>query len=145
MDLQQVLQVAAQLFNQGNNGPNQDDNQVASALSELMGGQADGSGIDLGQIVSSLDGAGLTQIAQSWLGDGANDPIDPGQLSNVFGQDKLGQFAQNLGMEQADVEQGLSQALPAIIDKSSQGGSLLEAVGGVSGIMGMVGKLFGKN
>ncbi len=38
--------------------------------------------------------------------------------------------------------QGLSEALPAIVDKSSSGGSRLDAIGGIDGALNMAKKLF---
>ncbi|MBY5992853.1 YidB family protein [Ferrimonas balearica] len=146
MDIGQLLQLGAKLFAQsGPNTGNLNLDDITSALAGLLGGNADGSGIDLSGILESLNGAGLMDLAQSWLGDGANAGFSVEQLGQVFGQDKLSGFAQQLGLDQAEADNGLTQAIPAIIDNASSGGNLLELAGGAQGLMGMVGKLFGKS
>ncbi|MBY5922014.1 YidB family protein [Ferrimonas balearica] len=146
MDMAQLLKLGAQLFSEsGTNAGHLAQDDIIGALASLLGGNADGSGIDLGSILESLNGAGLMELAQSWLGDGANAPISGEQLTQVFGQQKIDGFARQLGLQQADAEAGLTQAIPAILDSASSGGSLLELAGGPQGIMGMISKLFGKS
>ncbi|GAA4883052.1 YidB family protein [Ferrimonas pelagia] len=146
MDLNEIIKLGAQLFSQTNDktaGLGQ--NQVVAALSQLLGGDPDGNGIDLAGLVAGLNGAGLAEIAMSWLGDGDNQPIDSEQLSQLFSSDQLSGFAQQLGIEQEEAQQGLSTVLPTILDKASQGGSLLGSDAGPSGILGAISKLFGRS
>ena len=62
----------------------------------------------------------------------------------MFGSDKISEFASKLGLSEDEAAGGLSEALPQLVDKASSGGSLLESMGGISGALGMAGKLFGK-
>jgi uncharacterized protein YidB (DUF937 family) len=62
----------------------------------------------------------------------------------VLGSGAIGDFAKQLGIDTGSATQGLEAAIPAIIDKASSGGSLLDAAGGVDGLLGMAGKLFGR-
>ena len=55
---------------------------------------------------------------------------------------KISQAAAELGTDEGSLLNGLSQALPQMIDKSSSGGSLLDAVGGLDGALNMAKKLF---
>ena len=68
-----LLKLATQYFIErlGANGGGLNEGAVSSALGGLLG-SGDGN-IDLGSIISKLDGVGLASLAQSWLGDGAND------------------------------------------------------------------------
>jgi uncharacterized protein YidB (DUF937 family) len=91
-----------------------------------------------------MDSGGLGAIAQSWLGDGDNQPVSPEQVTNMFGADKISEFASKLGLSNEEAAGGLSEALPQMVDKASTGGSLLDSIGGVSGAIGLAGKLFGK-
>jgi uncharacterized protein YidB (DUF937 family) len=91
-----------------------------------------------------MDSAGLGTIAQSWLGDGSNTQISSDQVTKLLGPDKISEFASKLGVTKEEAAGGLSDALPNMIDKASSGGSLLDSIGGVSGAMGLAGKLFGK-
>jgi uncharacterized protein YidB (DUF937 family) len=62
----------------------------------------------------------------------------------MFGSSKISEFASTLGLSQEEAAGGLSDAIPQMVDKASSGGSLLDSVGGLSGALGMAGKLFGK-
>ncbi len=112
-----------------------------SALAELIGGNS--GGLDLTELVGKMAGNGsLANIAQSWLGDGDNDKIDVSQISDLFGSDKLKQFSQQLGVSEDEASQGLTDILPNLVDKSSSGGNLLDAVGGIGGALDLAKKLF---
>lgn len=141
MDIQQILSIGAQAFMQ-NKGDNLDQGSVVSALSSLLGGS--NNGLDIGDLISTFQGGGLDNIVSSWLGDGSNEPIAPNQLTDMLGGDKIASFASQLGMSPDDAVEGLSSAIPTMIDKASSGGALLDSIGGMSGIMGMAGKLFGR-
>lgn len=85
---------------------------------------------------------GLASIASSWLGDGGNESINTAQLQEAFGDDKLSAFADNLGVDQENTTQGLSNILPSLVDQGSSGGSLLDSVGGLGGALGMAKNCF---
>jgi uncharacterized protein YidB (DUF937 family) len=136
-----IMKMAAELFANGTANKNLDINQIQSALSGLLGGQ--GGNLDLGKIVASMSQqGGLQSIVNSWLGDGSNAPISPDDVKNVLGSDQVSQFASKLNIDPDTALNGLSQSLPAMVDKASSGGSLLDSFGGVGGLMNTVGKLF---
>ncbi|MBT8093051.1 MAG: DUF937 domain-containing protein [Gammaproteobacteria bacterium] len=122
-------------------GATSDSSTAESALDELVGGSG---GFDLGDIVGQFTGSGgdLASKAKSWLGDGANEAISPEQLQDAIGGDKIEAFAAKLGIGREEASSGLSSVLPELIDKSSQGGNLLDSVGGVSGLAGLASKFF---
>jgi uncharacterized protein YidB (DUF937 family) len=148
MDMTELLKMAAATFinsdKSGQAGSGLDLGGLVTALSGLVGGGSGGGGIDLGALVSKMNAGGLGAIAQSWLGDGGNASISPGQVTDMFGADKISEFASKLGVSREEAAGGLSDALPQMVDKASSGGSLLDSLGGVSGALGMAGKLFGK-
>lgn len=129
-----ILQMASQLMAEKLGG-NVSAESASTAISDLLG---DGKGnIDLGNIVSQLGSkGGLGSIVQSWLGDGDNQAIGAAQVMEMFDANKLNQFAEKLGVSPDQAVNGLSDILPAIIDKSSSGGNLLENLGGVGGLLG---------
>ena len=136
-----IMKMAAEMFANGTANKNLDTSQIQSALSGLLGGQ--GGNLDLGKIVASMSQqGGLQSIVNSWLGDGANAPISPDEVKNVLGSDQVSQFASKLNIDPDTALNGLSQSLPAMVDKASSGGSLLDSFGGVGGLMNTVGKLF---
>ena len=125
-----LIKIAAQLFisKLGSSGSGLDISKVISSLSTLL--PTKGGELDLGSLVGQLQGGGLASLAASWLGDGANEGFSAGQLLSLLGQGKVENFANQLGIETQTASQGLSDMIPELIDKSSQGGSLLDAVGG---------------
>lgn len=116
-----------------------DNDLIKTVIKNLLGGSG-GQGIDLGSLVGSLQNSGLGELAASWLGDGANDAISTSQIESIFGSDKLAQAAKQLGADQGDLLKGLQDMLPQVVDKSSSGGSLLDSVGGLSGLASMASK-----
>lgn len=107
-----------------------------SALDDLVGG---GKKFDLVDIVGQFTNSGgdLASKAKSWLGDGANESISASQLQDVLGKDKIDSFASKLGIGSEEASNKLSEIMPELIDKSSQGGDLLGSVGGVKGLRGL--------
>jgi len=117
------------------------DEQADSALSGLIG-DGDG-GIDIAGLIEKFtSGGGLGDMVGSWLGDGENEGVDPTQLLEMFGGDKIAEFASNLGVDQESATQGLSDILPQLLDQGSAGGDLLESVGGLDSVFDFVKKLF---
>ncbi len=145
MNMNELLQMGATMFSKsnlsGDAGSNLDLSSLTSALSGLTGGN---EGFDLGALLGNLDTGGLGDMAKSWLGDGDNAGISPEQINNTIGFDKIAEFASKLGISTEEATGGLSEALPQMVDKASSGGSLLDSIGGVEGVLGFASKLFGK-
>lgn len=118
-----------------------DGQQVESVIGDLLGSAKSG-GLDLGDLVGNLKNSGLGDVAESWLGDGANEKISRSQIEDLLGSDKVKQAASKLGTDQNDLLRGLQDMLPKMVDKSSSGGNLLDSVGGLGGLAGMAGKFF---
>ena len=121
----------------GSAGGNSD--LIQSAIGGLLGGSGD-NGLDLGSLVEKLQGNGLGDIAQSWLGDGDNAEISDSQIESVLGADKIQQAASQLGTDSGNLLNGLKDMIPQVVDKSSSGGSLLDSVGGIGGLASMASK-----
>ena len=128
MDLMQLgTQLLASKLGSGANS-----NAITAALGGLLAGN-DGK-TDLGGLISSMQGKGLSSIVESWLGDGDNDDISSDQVRQVIGQDKIADIASQLDSDEDSLLDGLRAALPQLIDKSSSGGSLLDSAGGLLGL-----------
>jgi len=135
-----MMKLATQLLASklgGNAGGNSD--MVSSVIGNLLGGSG-GQGLDLGNIVGNLQNSGLSNIAESWLGDGDNEEISASQLQDMLGSEKVAEAAQQLGTDQNDLLKGLQDMIPQVVDKSSSGGSLLDSVGGIGGLASMASK-----
>ena len=139
-----LIQIGAQLL-QSKLGSNVQTGDIASALSGLLGGD----NFDLASLVSKMQGNdGLAAMVASWLSDGNNTAMSGSQVIDIFGQDKVAEFASKLDIDEGTASNSLADLLPQLIDKASSGGSLIESamgsMGGAGGLMGMAGKLFGK-
>ncbi len=129
MDINSILQLGSQLF--GNkldtNGDGAlDMNDAGKILSSLMGGN-DGS-VNLGNLQERAQENGLGSLFASWLGDGENMPISMEQVTAFISSDKINEIASQFGISPNSVLSGLQEALPAMVDKASSGGSFMEGI-----------------
>jgi uncharacterized protein YidB (DUF937 family) len=90
----------------------------------LGGGQQGGMGGGLGGLLATLQQAGLGDIAQSWVGHGANQPVSPEQLHSAFGDDQVQSMAAQSGMAPHDFLSQLSQHLPNVVNSLTPNGRL---------------------
>jgi len=114
-----------------------DNAAIGGVMDSLIGG---GDKMDIGGLVSGLQAKGLGDVASSWLGDGDNAPISAGQLKDVLGGEQVAAAAAQLGTDEGSLLDGLKDAIPQMVDKSSSGGSLLDKVGGLGAVAGMAKK-----
>ena len=120
-----------------------DSGVVGDVLGNLLssqGGGADALNGGLGGLVGAMRDKGMGDVAESWLGDGANAQVSAGQLKDVLGGASVSDAAARLGTSEDSLLGTLQQALPQIVDKSSSGGSMLDSVGGLGGLAGMAKK-----
>ena len=138
-----IAKIATQLLAQKMGGANASEGQMQNALQGLIGGGSDG--LNIGELVGKFSqNGGLANQLQSWLGDGANEGLSADNVKQVFGNQQVQQFASQLGVDEEQAAGGLADMLPQLIDKSSSGGNLLDAVGGVGGALNMAKGLFNK-
>ena len=86
------------------------------------GGMMGGGG--LGGLLSSFQQAGLGHVAQSWVGNGPNQPVSPDQLHSVLGQDQVQSMASQANMAPQDFLSQLSQHLPNAVNGMTPNGRL---------------------
>ncbi len=156
MDLNELLQMGAKMI-EGNSDEattGLDTSSITDALSGLLGSGDGESGLDLSGLMGNLMGGenagGLMETVQSWIGGGENASIDPEQIGEMLGGDKISEFADKLGISVESAKQALADALPEVVNQATPEGDggmldgLLASVGGAEGAIGMVGKLFGR-
>ncbi|MCW6512025.1 YidB family protein [Lichenifustis flavocetrariae] len=107
---------------------------MGSILSSILGGSQQGSvsntgtggmgGGGLGGLLQQFQSAGLGHVAQSWVGNGANQSVTPDQLQNVFGQDRVNDMAGQAGMPPGDFLSQLSQHLPNAVNGMTPNGQV---------------------
>jgi len=149
MDMNDIINMGTEMFQNklGDQAEGIDSNSVTEALSGLLSNE-EGS-FDISSIISNaMSGDGIGSIVSSWLGDGDNEEIDAGGLASLLGEDKISAFAEKLGIDTDTALSGLTDAIPNMMDKSSEGGSIVDSIldsfGGTEGVMDMVGKFFNK-
>lgn len=135
-----IMKLATTLLASKLGGSAGNSDMLQSVIGGLLGGGSSGGGIDLGSLLGGLKDKGLGNVAESWLGDGDNEHISRSQIEDLLGSDKIQQAASQLGADQNDLLRGLQDMIPQVVDKSSSGGSLLDSVGGLSGLAGLAGK-----
>jgi len=111
---------------------------ILGGLGGLLGGAAAGNasaapsapgslGGGLGGLLDQLKQAGLGEKVDSWVGQGSNHPIEPGQLGDAIGQKTLSEIAQHAGIDQQELLDQLSQVLPGLVDKLTTNGQVPDA------------------
>jgi uncharacterized protein YidB (DUF937 family) len=78
----------------------------------------------LGGLLEKLQNAGHDDTVKSWLGDGQNKAIAPGQLGSALGQRTISNAAQQAGISEQDFLSQLAQALPQLVDKLTPNGRI---------------------
>ena len=108
--------------------PNQPGGQgsVLGKLGGLLGGASAGSVLSggLGQLIDSFRQNGQGQAADSWVGRGPNQPIDPTQLEQAIGPDVLNTLSQHTGLSRDELLSRLTRELPTAVDKLTPEGRL---------------------
>ena len=130
------------------------------ATSMLGGGQSGASGNVLGNIIQALNNqpgglevvlqslrqGGLGPAVTSWIGNGANAPVSPGDLQSALPGGMLEGMAAKLGIPPDVAASQLSKLLPEIVDHLTPNGEVPQGgMGGaaMSALQGMLAKKFG--
>jgi uncharacterized protein YidB (DUF937 family) len=59
--------------------------------------------VDLGSLLSRINSGGLSDLADSWLGDGDNKPVSKINWKGTFGLEKIKGIASHLGADQGSL------------------------------------------
>ncbi len=118
--------ILSSLLTGGQGGSMSGGNSGMGGLGGALGGGIGGSmgGGGLGGLISQFERAGLGHVAQSWVGNGSNQPVSPDQLQNVFGQGQVESMANQAGMQPGDFLSQLSQHLPHAVNGMTPNGQL---------------------
>jgi uncharacterized protein YidB (DUF937 family) len=120
-----MAQVLASLLN---DPTGQQQQQAGNQASPAAGG------INMAQLAAGASGAialvnmfktsGLGDQVQSWLSTGTNQAVQGADIAKVFGQERIAQIAQTLGVDHQQASEQLAQTLPDFLDKLSPNGEL---------------------
>ncbi len=102
---------------------------LGDLIGQVLGGAGGGGGAagGLGGLLTHLQRAGFGEQARSWVGTGANEPIPPDAMTQVFGQQGIEQISRQSGLSEDEVSSGLSQLLPEVVDRMTPGGDVPDA------------------
>jgi uncharacterized protein YidB (DUF937 family) len=78
----------------------------------------------LSGLVQQFEKNGLGSIVQSWVGSGANQPINAQQIQQALGSDRVKQIAARVGLDPNVVSQKLSAVLPQIVNHLTPNGQV---------------------
>jgi uncharacterized protein YidB (DUF937 family) len=99
---------------------------LKGGLGGLLAGGAAGTILSggLGDLMKQLQQNGLGDQADSWVSNGPNKQVAPGDLANALGADQIESLASQSGLSRDDLLQGLSQFLPDVVNHLTPDGRL---------------------
>jgi uncharacterized protein YidB (DUF937 family) len=90
-------------------------------------------------LLQKFQGAGLGDLAQSWVGTGANAAVSGDQLEAAFGHDAVASVASQTGVAPSQASSGLASVLPEIVNALTPNGQIPSNSGDmVKSVMGML-------
>lgn len=95
---------------------------AGGGLQTAVTGVLGAGGAKLPGLLDKFGAGGLGDVAQSWVGKGANLPISAQQIKTVLGSDVVQSVATKLGISPAAAAEKLADILPKIIDKLTPDG-----------------------
>jgi uncharacterized protein YidB (DUF937 family) len=112
---------------------------VSSLLNGLTGAGADGAPADPGAaiagvqqlvddsggvdgLIKKLEAGGLGEQAQSWVGTGENQPVEPQQLANALGPETVNKLSSSTGISVQSLLPLLAAFLPMLINALTPSG-----------------------
>jgi uncharacterized protein YidB (DUF937 family) len=111
-------------------------NSEMGAVASLLGRDAPGYGL-LG-LKEQFENSGMGELVDSWISTGHNLPVEPHQIQQVLGNDKLHDMADMLGLSELEVAVRMSHLLPNAVDHLTPEGEL------PPGGLGRVNELLGR-
>ncbi|HZC95212.1 MAG TPA: YidB family protein [Bradyrhizobium sp.] len=99
---------------------------LTGGLGGLLAGGAAGSVISggLGDLLHQLQQKGQGDAANSWVSNGPNKQIAPGDLASALGADQIDSLSSQSGLSRDDLLKGLSQYLPDVVNHLTPDGRL---------------------
>jgi uncharacterized protein YidB (DUF937 family) len=97
---------------------------LPGGLGGLLAGGAAGSILSggLGDLLKHFQDSGHADTANSWVGNGPNQPIAPGALESILGDERIQAALQQSGLSKDDLLKGLSQFLPEAVNHMTPDG-----------------------
>lgn len=78
----------------------------------------------ISDLMNNTESQALSDIVQSWLSTGANQPIAAQQVQQLISEDRVNQLAARVGIPPAAASAALARILPVVVDKLMPQGRL---------------------
>ncbi len=75
-------------------------------------------------VLGKLTGAGMGTQANSWISQGANQPVPADQVSALFNPSDIAQMANQFGASHGEVQNAIATLLPQVINSLTPSGDL---------------------
>src|SRR4029450_4851131 len=91
---------------------------LKGGLGAFLAGGAAGSILSggLGNLLNQFQQKGLGDQASSWVSNGPNKQVAPGDLANALGADQIEALTSQSGLSRDELLQGLSKFLPDVVN-----------------------------
>jgi uncharacterized protein YidB (DUF937 family) len=102
------------------------DDDLLGRLGGLLGGSSLGNVLSggLGELVDRFKQSGHGQAAESWVGPGTNQSVEPTHLEQAIGLEVLETLSQRTGLSRDELLARLTQELPTAVDRLTPDGRL---------------------
>ena len=99
---------------------------LKGGLGGLLAGGAAGSVLSggLGDLLNQFQQKGYGDTVNSWVSNGPNKQIAPGDLANALGADQIDSLSSQSGLSRDELLKGLSQYLPDVVNHLTPDGRL---------------------
>jgi uncharacterized protein YidB (DUF937 family) len=84
--------------------------------------QAEGDALH--ELLTRFERSGYADIVRSWIGPGANQPIEPHQVGHALGAPSVEELANQTGLPPETLLAELARLLPTVIDRLTPQGRL---------------------
>lgn len=98
-------------------------------LRDLLGGSSAGTILNggLGELLDQFNQSGQKETAESWVGNGPNRDVAPGDLKKALSPEVLQTLSNATGLSQDELLARLSRELPSAVDKYTPDGRIASA------------------
>src|SRR6516162_5996643 len=94
---------------------------------DILGDLLGKGNVNLSDILSKFNSAGMKDQVASWIGTGKNLPISKEQVEQALGSQRLKDLAAKFGLPVGRVSALLAEHLPAHVDRLTPAGALPKA------------------
>jgi len=99
---------------------------LGGMLGGLLGGAAAGGALNNGlrNLLGDMEENGQGEAARSWVSNGPNESLSPGDLANAIGADDIDAVSQQTGVPRDQMLSMLSEHLPDLVNQLTPNGRL---------------------